>query len=78
MKHHAGPVGGDGSTVQIDKSKFGKMKYHRGRKIEGKWVFGGLCRQTKACFLVLVEQRDKDILLRIIHAQIIARNMRDE
>ena len=47
------------------------MKYHRGGKIEGKWVFGGLCRETKACFLVLVERRDKETLLSIIHAQIL-------
>ena len=43
MNHHAGPIGGPGTTVEIDESKFGKMKYHRGHKIEGKWVFGGLC-----------------------------------
>ena len=68
---HAGPIGGPGTTVEIDESKFGKMKYHRGRKIEGKWVFGGLCRETKACFLVPVERRDKETLLPIIRAQIL-------
>ena len=71
MNHHAGPIGGPGTTVEIDESKFGKMKYHRGRKIEGKWVFGGLCRETKACFLVPVERRDKETLLPIIRAQIL-------
>ena len=47
------------------------MKYHQGGKIEGKWVFGGLCRETKACFPFLVERRDKETLLSIIHAQIL-------
>ena len=45
--------------VEIDESKFGKMKFNRGRCIEGQWVFGGICRQTKACFLVPVGQRDR-------------------
>ena len=71
MNQQAGPIGGPGTTVEIDESKFGKMKYHRGRKIEGKWVFGGLCRETKACFLVVVECRDKETLFPIIRDQIL-------
>ena len=47
------------------------MKYHRGRYIEGQWIFGGICRETKACFLVPVERRDKDTLLPIIRAHIL-------
>jgi len=58
-------------TVEIDESKFGKTKYNRGRYIEGQWVFGGIYRQTKACFLVPVAQRDKDTLLPIIRAHIL-------
>ena len=42
-----------------------------GRKIEGKWVFGGLCCETKACFLVLVERRDRETLLPVIRDQIL-------
>ena len=71
MNHHAGPIGGRGKTVEIDESKFGKMKYHRGHAIEGKWVFGAICQETKTCFLVPVERRDKDTLLPIICAQIL-------
>ena len=39
--------------------------------MEEKWVFGGLCRETKACFLVPVEHRDKETLLPIIRTQIL-------
>ena len=58
-------------TVEIDESKFGKTKFNRGRFIEGQSVFGGICRQTKACFLVPIGQRDKDTLLPIIRAHIL-------
>ena len=47
------------------------MKYHRGCFVEGKWVFGGICHETKACFLVPVECRDKDTFIPIIRAQIL-------
>ena len=57
-------------TVEIDESKFGKLKFNRGCCIEGQSVLGGICRQTKACFLVPVGQRDKDTLLPIIRAHI--------
>ena len=71
IQHHKGLIGGPGTTVEIDESKFGKMKYHRGRFVEGQWVFGGICRETKACFLVPVERRDKDTLIPVIRAQIL-------
>ena len=41
--------------------------YHCGRYVEGKWVFGGICCETKACFLVPVEHMDKDTPIPIIH-----------
>ena len=71
INHHAGRIRGPETTVEVDESKFGKMKYHRGRKVEEKKVFCGLFRQTKACFLVPVERRDKETLLPIIRAQIL-------
>ena len=44
---------------------------HCGRYIEGQWVFGGTCHETKACFLVPVERMDKDTLFLIIRAHIL-------
>ncbi len=29
------PVGGPGKTVKINRSKFGKRKYHQGKRVEG-------------------------------------------
>ena len=43
-------IGGDGKEVEIDKSKFGKRKYHRGKRVDSVLVFGGIERQSKKCF----------------------------
>ena len=48
MNHHTGQIDGPGMTVEIDKSKFGKLKFNRGRCIEGQWVFGVLSDMWKA------------------------------
>ena len=35
-------IGEKGRVVQIDESKFGKHKYHRGHHVEGQWVLCGI------------------------------------
>lgn len=60
------PIGGPGAIVEIDESKFGKRKYHRGHAVEGQWVFGGIDRETGQSFLVPVEKRDEATLIPII------------
>ncbi|KAK9744526.1 ISXO2-like transposase domain [Popillia japonica] len=59
-------LGGPGIVVEIDESKFGRRKYHKGHRIEGQWVFGGFERGTGRVFMVPVEQRDAGTLLPII------------
>ena len=40
-------IGGLGTVVEIDESKFGKRKYNRGRMVEGTWVvLDGIERET--------------------------------
>uniref|UniRef100_A0A915HUD0 Transposase n=1 Tax=Romanomermis culicivorax TaxID=13658 RepID=A0A915HUD0_ROMCU len=34
-------LGGPGKIVEIDESKFGKRKYHRGHRVEGSWIIAG-------------------------------------
>lgn len=60
------PVGGPGCTVEIDESKFGKRKYHKGHHVEGQWVFGGICRESGLCFMVPVKKRDSETLMPLI------------
>ncbi|KAK3873925.1 hypothetical protein Pcinc_021103 [Petrolisthes cinctipes] len=65
-----GKIGGPGKIVEIDESKFGRRKYNVGRLVEGQWVFGGICRQTRAVFLVPVEKRDRETLLNVIKERV--------
>lgn len=58
MLRKAEKIGGVGHTVEIDESKFGKRKYHRGHQVEGQWIFGGIDRETGKVFMVPVESRD--------------------
>lgn len=65
-RNHA-MIGGPGTIVEIDESKFGKRKYHWGRVVPGCWVFGRIQRDNpKNVFMVTVEKRDEATLLPII------------
>jgi hypothetical protein len=59
-------IQGEGVVVEIDESKFGKRKYHKGRQVEGQWVFGGIDRESNKCFFVTVEDRSQRTLLQSI------------
>lgn len=59
-------LGGPGRTVEIDEAKIGKSKYHRGRWIEGYWIFGGIERETGRVFVVQVPDRTKETLIAFI------------
>ena len=59
-------IGGEGKIVQIDESKFGKRKYHRGHHVEGQWVFRGIEQESRNCFMIAVDKRDEATLLPLI------------
>uniref|UniRef100_A0A131XTI2 Uncharacterized protein n=1 Tax=Ixodes ricinus TaxID=34613 RepID=A0A131XTI2_IXORI len=58
---HSGMIGGEGVTVELDESMFGRRKYHRGYLRPGQWVFGGVERCSGCCSLVPVETCDAKI-----------------
>lgn len=66
-----GKIGGPGTVVEIDESKFGKRKFKRGRRVDGQWVFGGIERGSGRCFFSAVENRTRDTLLSVIKENIL-------
>lgn len=71
VMNRSSPIGGQGVRVQIDESKFGKRKYHRGHRVEGQWVFGGIEESSRKNFMVPVEKRNRNTLLPIIEKYIL-------
>lgn len=59
-------IGGPGKLVQMDKSKIGKRKYHRGHVVEGQWVFGCIEEDSRKSFIETVENRTEETLLNLI------------
>ena len=47
QKYENNIIGVPGVIVKIVGSKFGKRKYHKGRRVDGLWVFGSIERDSK-------------------------------
>ncbi|OMJ65772.1 hypothetical protein SteCoe_37644 [Stentor coeruleus] len=60
-------IGGDNIEIQIDETKFGKVKYHRDHRVDGVWVFGGIeITDEKKFFLIPVVDRTVNTLINLI------------
>lgn len=55
-------IGGIGTIVEIDETIMSRRKYHRGRVLQEVWIFGGICRETKQVFSIVVKDRKKETL----------------
>jgi transposase-like protein len=67
MENSSVKIGGPNKTVEIDESKFGRRKYHRGHPVKGQWVFGGVESEPSRIFLVPMRDRTSDTLMGIIN-----------
>ena len=67
VMEQSSPIGGPGISVEIDESKFGKRKYHKGHAVEGQWVFGGREKNDKSkVFMIPVDNRKQETLIPLI------------
>lgn len=64
-------IGGPGVIVEIDECKIAKRKYHRGHRVDGAWIVGGVERTTdRKLFAELVENRSSETLKDIIQRNV--------
>ena len=64
-------IGGQDVIVEVDETRLGKRKYHRGHRVEGMWVVVGVERtEARRLFLVGVEDRKADTLHDIIREHV--------
>jgi hypothetical protein len=65
LEHGDDMLGGVGKIVEIDEAKFGRRKFHRGKRVDGVWVFGMVERGSNSsrCCLMTVDKRDEETLL---------------
>ena len=76
LSNHLEPIGGPGIIVEIDETVCVKRKYNRGRVLQEIWIFGGIERVSKKCFVkVLLEEYN---LADLTRDQLIARLPRDK
>lgn len=64
-------IGGEGIEVEVDESKFGKVKYGHGHRVDGVWVVGGVERTPdRKLFLEVVENRSQETLIDVLKRNI--------
>jgi transposase-like protein len=57
-------IGGNDVIVQVDESKFGKRKYHKGHHVDGVWILGMIEKTEKRRIkLVMVDDRSSETIM---------------
>ncbi|XP_059173630.1 uncharacterized protein LOC131954117 [Physella acuta] len=59
-------LGGPGVTVEFYECLLGKVKLPKNKRIEGKWVFGGIEPATAKFFICIVPHRSTDALVKVL------------
>ena len=64
-------IGGQNIVVQVDETKMGKIKYHRGHRVEGAWVIVGVEKtESRRVFAEVVEDRSEGTIVEVLSRHI--------
>ena len=73
VTEEANIIGGPGIIVEVDESKFGKVKYGHGHWVEGVWILGAVERTLeRKVLLKAVSNRNRETLMTILGSHIAA------
>lgn len=65
-------IGGESIEVEIDETKLGKRKYHRGHRVDGVWILVGVERTLqRKMFVVKIEDRTAATILDVISRHVL-------
>jgi hypothetical protein len=72
MTRQTGKVGGPGATVELYESHYAEVRGEKkhGRNFSRSYHFAGVCRETKAVFMLPVTACDPASLLPFVHAHV--------
>ncbi|CEF61708.1 Transposase, ISXO2-like domain-containing protein [Strongyloides ratti] len=68
-------IGGKGFTVEVNETLFPRRKNHAGRMLGQQWCFGGICRETKKCFVEPVADRTSETLMKVLKRKVAAESL---
>lgn len=69
-------IGGEGIVVQIDETKFGKRKYHRGHRVDGAWAIVGVeLTAERNVFTEVVEDRSEQTIINVLQRHVASRSI---
>lgn len=65
-------IGGEGITVEIDETKMGKRKFHRGHHVDGAWVLVGVERTIeRRVFAEVVKNRSEAVICEVLSRHLV-------
>lgn len=74
LKGKSRKIGGVGKVVEIGEMKVEEQKFRRDVAVKGKWAFGGIDKESKEVFLVVVDDRSKETLKSVVEKYVCQRS----